>query len=822
MTGAIGALTISSTLGGGYTIDGRNVRWMPYDTGTGNVPAIGTTITQGGVSGYLLGVWASLTAAPTAVGAAMPASGFIKFREVTGGAFVAGALTGIGASATSPDVVGWIEVVHEQSIAITVPRLGDFTVRGDWFSLGTTSGAANQLVQIPTNGSATTYVPGVWIATTATPTSDEDYEFYPSIYAAAMIATNLGTDARSKFVCMETDGRIRIGHNGTVAVGFVPPAGRQIRIPNVFGRQCTAAARATNVIPSATQGTRPDFTTTNAGVIDIENFAVDWFMSFSQPYSVKLHHVAAFDFVYVSECASPLDIYDGGNGMSQTLDFRTFQLTSCFAGGTIDKWYCPRHQAGTSDHAAEIQFCVGQIITRMQSGIVTFARSSGAAYYVNQCSNLSFDQITNFNGQFTFITSADCTLTNLDHCDRYVGATNTTTGIYAVSVLSFCKNIIVNRITFGLKGTIPNCHPYLGVFNAGNSSNVKFRNIGTRSAFLNGGTANQPGSIYVSSGNNLDIKIQRCYMLPTRTSALSTLNSDKNMVYEHVYGDFADVSALADLNAVAKNCGGTNTTTGQASVYGTHFFDFFTSDTAGRLVLAMNEPTAETAAFVTFVSGSPKFTSAGNAILALLNDEIIWEQSYYALGVTALANIVPTVTGTNVTFSSGSRWGNHDLYFQIDKGTGYNGTWLNLNATTLSAHNDINPAIGFKLKIRAVCAIAATTNLLTFIRIDTVSSFANQTNNLYPLDTNTLTLTGLVAGSEVQAYLGTNPATVTSLASIESSGTTFSFNHSVGGQNGYIVIFSLGYQPITLPITYSAENISIPVQQVIDRVYANA
>ncbi|MDZ7906176.1 MAG: hypothetical protein U5N55_10685 [Cypionkella sp.] len=79
-------------------------------------------------------------------------------------------------------------------------------MRGDWFALGTTTGTANQVVQVPTNGSATGYVPGVWIAKVASPATDEDWEYYPSIYAAGMIAANLGTDARSKFVLMGTNG----------------------------------------------------------------------------------------------------------------------------------------------------------------------------------------------------------------------------------------------------------------------------------------------------------------------------------------------------------------------------------------------------------------------------------------------------------------------------------------------------------------------------------------------------------------------------------------------------------------------------------------
>ncbi len=750
MLGSLGSLTISSSLGGGYTIDGRNVRWMAYDTGSGNVPAIGTLITQGGVSGYLLGVWASLTAAPTAVGAAMPATGFLKFREVTGGPYAAGALTGIGANASGPDVVGWIEVVHDQATAITVPRLGDFTVRGDWFDLGVTSGAANQLVQVPTNGSTTAYVPGVWIATTATPLTDDDWEFYPSVYAAGMIAANLGTDARSKFVCMETNGQIRIGHNGTTAVGFVPPSGRKIRIPNVLGRQCTTAARNLNALPNATAATRPDFTTTNAGVIDMEHFATDWYMNFAQPYSVRAHHLATFDYFYSSEVATAIDIYDGGNGISASLDARSFNLTSCFSGGVIEKWVCPRHAVGTGDHAFELLYCIGQTVRRVESGIVTYARSTGYPFQMTQCSGLVFEDCRQFNGQMVFSTCFDCIVTDMDHVDRYVGTTNATTAGYVVSVQSSSNNITVDGVTFGLKGAIANCHPYAGVFNSSLSKNIKFRNLGSRSAFAPGGSANQPAHIFVSGGNNQNIKVQRCYMTPTRTGIVSTVNSDKGNIYEHVYGDFADAIALADLNGKMKNCGGTNTVTGQASVYGTMFWDAFTSNTAGRLVLQMNEATAETAAYQTLVAGTPQFTSAGNLVLNNVGDEVQWEMDYWCLGVTGFANVVPVVTGTNVTFSSGSRWGNHDLFYQIDTGSGFS-AWKNFNQATLAAETGFDPAFGFKIRFRAVCAIASTTNLLTYVRFDLLSTLAAQTDNLYPLDTATIQVDGLVSGSRVKA-----------------------------------------------------------------------
>ncbi len=85
----------------------------------------------------------------------------------------------------------------------------------------------------------------------------------------------------------------------------------------------------------------------------------------------------------------------------------------------------------------------------------------------------------------------------------------------------------------------------------------------------------------------------------------------------------------------------------------------------------------------------------------------------------------------------------------------------------------------------------------------------------------TLTLTGLKAGSEVRAYVGTNPATATEIDGVESSGTSFSFSHEEGGNDGYIVVHALGYESMVITLTYSSSDQSIPVSQRVDRWYSN-
>lgn len=84
-----------------------------------------------------------------------------------------------------------------------------------------------------------------------------------------------------------------------------------------------------------------------------------------------------------------------------------------------------------------------------------------------------------------------------------------------------------------------------------------------------------------------------------------------------------------------------------------------------------------------------------------------------------------------------------------------------------------------------------------------------------------VTISGLVADSEVRAYTGTNPATAVEIAGTESStGTSFTFTQSVSGVAGYIQIFHVEYQPIFLSYTYLGVNDTITVQQIKDRQYA--
>lgn len=84
-----------------------------------------------------------------------------------------------------------------------------------------------------------------------------------------------------------------------------------------------------------------------------------------------------------------------------------------------------------------------------------------------------------------------------------------------------------------------------------------------------------------------------------------------------------------------------------------------------------------------------------------------------------------------------------------------------------------------------------------------------------------LTLTGLVAGSEVRMYKESDSSEYS--GGTESCSTTHAFNFQHTGDVAvFIVVLNLGYEPMRISgITLTADPQSIPVSQRIDRVYSN-
>jgi hypothetical protein len=226
----MGNITLSATLGGTLNIDGRYIRMIPFNGGSGTIPALNSLVTQGSASGKLMSVYSSYTVAPLVNGGTMPATGWIMIKQWNSISYTSGALTlsGVTANATGADFVGFLEIMGDEAGTINANRLGTCNILGSWFKLGTTSGSANQTLQIPNNGTLK-HIAGVFIEKNA---GQADYEFYPN----AGTATTIGTEAiRGKVVWISNAGLVRIGNNGSSTMGYTPISGLEVIVLLLLG-----------------------------------------------------------------------------------------------------------------------------------------------------------------------------------------------------------------------------------------------------------------------------------------------------------------------------------------------------------------------------------------------------------------------------------------------------------------------------------------------------------------------------------------------------------------------------------------------------------
>ncbi len=486
----MGNITLSATLGGTIEFNSTLVRLIPYDTGTGNVPALGTTISKGSASGILLGVYSSLTVAPTTAGSAMPASGYILIRQWNETAYTTGALTGIGASATAADRAGWLEIVGVDALTTTVNRLNTFKVRGAyWDFLGTTtSGTRTTTYQIPTNGSLT-YIPGVEVETSA---GSNVYEFYPNAGSRTALIANINTDAtRGKWCWITTGGAVSFGYDGTNSTGgYLPSSGLKIRVPNIFFQTCTAAGLTANSLPHATLATRMEFATTGGGAVDMDTCCMNWYMNFAQPFSVDLTNVFTFESMTMTECASPIAWSNVGVGQTGTANTRiALTMGLNFAGGTMTNCTWTRiAQEASGAYVTSWADCSGFTVTNNKfMSLLKAANATTGSATMTRVLNSTFTDTIIGGGRIFMIGCDTVTFTDTVYYDNIATTTGTALPMYVWDLGTAASySLMFDGLSFGGLTLV---QPYSGVLNIGIAGcvGIDLRNLGDASSPLDMG-----------------------------------------------------------------------------------------------------------------------------------------------------------------------------------------------------------------------------------------------------------------------------------------------------------------------------------------------
>jgi hypothetical protein len=535
---------------------------------------------------------------------------------------------------------------------------------------------------------------------------------------------------------------------------------------------------------------------------------MQWYGNFLQAFRADVANSVISDSLVLQEIASPIDVDNVIVGPTQAQLANPLNMVSCFAGGIVQNSLFARFSlASSGTYANIVSFCKNIAFNSVKTlTLLNRGNQTSGTWTCTQNTGCAWSTCMNIGGRRLHTTDVNCTILSDRYADAFSGTTGTGTSHSAVVFTGGCNGLEVSGMDFI---ELTNVHPYDALVSVTASYNIKIRNFGTTGAALNLGSANATGLIVTSGGNNDTIRVSRCYTSNTRTGAWAFVNSDNNITLETVAGDYADTTVFAALNGVIKGARLTGATTGQTSVYGTHWKDSFTSATVGKIEVLCNEPTTASAAQCAVTAGTPRFNSAGQVALTTVGDQVTWEMPYFARGHNALANLAITLTGTNTN--------NVTYEFQYDKGAGYNGSWLTLNATNLNGAGAITPATGVRLKVRATCATTNANNLLTNIAIPTVTSASDQ-NQQYPLDQNTVTFIGLPAGCDI-VVLSAGTATILDQRDAHPS-NSYGYVFS-GSQNIDIGFLKPGYVPYYIRnLALTAVDSSIPVTLTADRNYA--
>jgi len=744
---------------GELRIDATETWWVPFSASTGNVPALGTQgtpdVTRGGSNvGEFLGVWTALGVAPSAAGGAMPASGFVKLRSKSTTladndilTFAGGATITIN-SATGGQR-GWLHYVGEEGTATPngralAPTLGKITTRGGWFELGTGSGSSGQTLQY----FVADYCPAIQVETAS---GSGVYEWWGLCPSADFSATNIATDDRGRFFTCSAAGVITFGG---ATFGKLPPSGAKIRCPNIHVSSSTSANWAANTLNNTTAANRYSFQSTG-GILDLEYTAFCGSLGCVGSELISAKYCTGIDSAFndgsqgASLISNNKEVYYEQCACSR-LGINSLHFSALYCQKVTFKDCCSFRASGAA--SGSFGFSVVNSDQILMENPLLIANTTTVSFDVSYSTNITITNpmlvgvANNILGTITGVQGIKITGIKFD-------AKTCAAATACQTLLSFinCTDVLVDGVSYW-QSNVP--AQFYELSFSSQCSNVRVRNIGTRSAPLD----ITGGRRIVTITNCKRVLLSRIYQAGGNQSPDTVyLVSNCDEIYAIDCGNPSNYSDQSAFPVVSNTTFYRRTATGGAKAYvssaftgstatqflafGTHFQEQEVSAT--EIWLTVNCGTEKSASEFSTVAytddvGTVKRDGNNGLLLRTLNDQVTWTWSYWILGITAFANTAPLLSGTNT--------GNFTLQYDLDKGTGFSGTFKTLNATNLSAETGISPT-GVKVRIRAICARANSANLLRAITIVGTTSASDVTNNLYPYNEPQVALSGVQSGS---------------------------------------------------------------------------
>jgi len=806
-------------------IDGRYVREVAYASGSGTLPTIGTTVTWNSSAG---------SGKVIKLNSGNNAAGVMTITRLSGTNPTGTITDGTWSATVSTDKVGYLMVFGTDQVWDATDATCTIRVTGDWYELGVGDGTDSQSFTLPHNG----WQHAVWVETEE---DSGEYEIWHRVYHNTVNGGSTSTvfwddiadwgnsfETGYVFYNDRTAGTITFG---TSSNGGVIPDGAKVRIPNVHVGTTTTGAPTTEYVGVTVTSVLEmiDSAVTENVFIDHLN-ASTAFMSLVQTNGGTISD-SCFGWWnatnIINKCNAAVSItncaFVAGNGLTGDSVTNAFIIQDNVGGITIED--CVIYAGLNGNTSAGLSLLtMANILFKGRNKIPSNQQdeNSHAAVRGSVASNVEFedDLILNAAGIILIAGCVNWTIENI------IWSQNTARGSTEDAMVLInstgVDNLIVSGGRFATGSGVR--HMNGSLFTITDSSNVTIRNFGAVDAKIDcGGRGTTVLSLAGITNNCL---FQRLYFTNRNTAdPFGMLNSCADITIENCSCDYNDElepdanrTIMKGIHIGSGNIGAsTGVEDDYVNVTASVFYDIFKSDTTGGIGLIFNPGGLTYSANITIDSGTPVWNGIGDLLMPSTSDQVTFTFPYLIKGHTGFQNALPHLIGVNCG-TLGSGWGNFSIEYAIDTGSGYSefetASGTNLSGKTISA-------TGFGLKIRIKVTTASSTNAVNGLQIHTTTTISDQKSNLYPLSVAEVELTGLKSGSEVRAYLGTDPSTATEISGAESSGTSYSFNQSYAGQAGYIQIFALGYLPIKLDITYSEDDISIPIQQSVDRQYNN-
>ena len=807
--GILGDITMS---GGSLLIDGSRTFEVAYSSGSGTLPAVGDAITwnAGADAGKVVRLnsgdnTSGVLTLTVDVGDTTPDDA----DSITDGAWTAD---------LDSVKVGFLIVYGEDQDWGSVDGRSSLRITGDWYEIGTGTGANGQTVTLPHTG----HQPAIWVET-GSGTGVFEIWCRVNTTASAVFFDSLsawGSTFESGYVYDQQFGSATVTF-GTSTNGGAPPSGARIRIPNVHIGTTTVGAPTTEVnsatflshigiVPPNTNlnveidhlngsSCYVDFRGTNAVVVSDSC----WGLSTSSSFVQKVNAT-----VELTNCA----IVNGSHGLAGGYQpLVILGVVDNIGGITITD--CVFHHGTNSNNSGAFVLTTManlDFVGRCKLSLAVQDENTTYALRATTASNITSETLICLGGSLGFVTSSN----GIDIGELIYGLPpgrgTTEETMNGALVHTASKGCIIRSGGFASGGAK---HGRNYIFILTDSDDVTIRNFGSPDAKIDGEVRATGVANFLGITSN--ILMQRVwYTNLNGAMPYSFINSAADITLENCSGDYNDEIETDATRVLVKGMhgasGGLDSATGVEgdviNVLATCFLDYFKSDTTGALGLTFNDRGNKHLPDITITAGTPIWNGLGDLLMRTTGDQVVYEWPYQIKGHTAFQNAAIQVSVT----------GSYTYEYDLDTGGGFSGSWTTINGANLSAET-ISPA-GFRFKVRITATATNASAAIKGLAVLTNTTLAAQAANFYPLDINTVTFNGLPTGCDVVVLVAGTDTILEQKDAWASSSYGFTYS---GAQTIDIGFLKPGYIPYYIRgLALGTTDSSIPVSLTADRNYS--